>query len=68
MKPQGLPRHDSSNNSNSTFDRAAHQKKVKEWFYLLLNSVRKLQMNKQNTKVNAFIILLNLIKLVNAMC
>ena len=31
MKPQGLPRRDSSNNLNSTFDCAAHQKKVKEW-------------------------------------
>jgi hypothetical protein len=31
VKPQGLPWRDSSNNLNSTFDCAAHQKKVKEW-------------------------------------
>jgi hypothetical protein len=32
VKPHGLSRREPSNNLNSTFDRTAHQKKVKEWF------------------------------------
>ena len=31
MKPQLFTRKDQSNTTNTTFDRAAHQKKVKEW-------------------------------------